>query len=233
MASTSDPQAPGVLIVDDQAEIRSLLQTVLRHYGFNVWIAPGGWEALLLYRQIQDRVNLVLLDVDMPEWDGPKTLKALQGANPAVVCCFVVGQQTKPTEAALLKLGAIRVVRKPFEPAELAQTLLGLVGSGIGDRRAGRRAERQETRVTVGAGLEPSYVVESWVSDQSPDGLRLHLPEKLAEVGALLSIRPVEGGEETSWVPVQVRHCRREGDGWVVGCMFLYPATDRPPQFAS
>ena len=42
---TTDPQAPGILIVDDQVEIRSLLQTVLRHYGFNVWTAPGGLEA--------------------------------------------------------------------------------------------------------------------------------------------------------------------------------------------
>jgi hypothetical protein len=55
----------------------------------------------------------------------------------------------------------------------------------------------------------------------------------LGEVGALLSIRPAEAGSETPWVPVQVRHCRRDGDGWVVGCLFLYPADARPAPFAS
>ena len=70
-------------------------------------------------------------------------------------------------------------------------------------------------------------MVQSWVSDQSPGGLRLKLPEKLGDVGALLSIRPADAPDDSPWVPVQVRHCSQDGDGWAVGCQFLHPAAKR------
>jgi CheY-like chemotaxis protein len=225
----ADHSPPGVLVVDDQADILALLQTVLRHYGFTVWLADNGPTALSLYRQNRSRISVVLLDVAMPEWDGPRTLRALQGVNPDLICCFVTGESPRPTAAELRELGAALVVRKPFEPADLARQLWTLVGAD--DRRTAPRYELQSTRVAVGAGLEPSHVVQSWVSDQSPDGLGLRLPEKLGDVGAILSIRPADAADDTPWVPVQVRHCRPDpaGGGWTVGCCFLHPAAQSLP----
>src|SRR5438093_10727266 len=98
----ADRESPGVLVVDDQAEIRALLPTILRHHGFTVWLAPGGPEAIELYRQQRDRVNLILLDVAMPDWDGPRTLKSIRRENPAAVICFVTGATAEYPDAALI-----------------------------------------------------------------------------------------------------------------------------------
>src|SRR5215207_5857997 len=170
----TDRAPPGVLVVDDQPDVRALLQTLLRHHGFTVWLAPGGPEAVQLLGQQRDRVDLVLLDVDMPEWDGPRTFKALRRENPNAVVCFVSGASSEYTDAELLALGAAKVIHRPFEAADVAAALWELVGAGAGNRRTNdRRYPKQATRVAVGPGLEPSQVVESWVSDQSPGGLKL------------------------------------------------------------
>jgi hypothetical protein len=65
------------------------------------------------------------------------------------------------------------------------------------------------------------------MTDQSPGGLKLKLPTRLGEVGALLSIRPADAPSDSPWVPVQVRHVKADGDGWSLGCQFLHPAAKR------
>ena len=204
------------------------MQTILRHHGFTVWLAPGGAEAVQLYGQQRNRVDIVLLDVDMPDWDGPRTFKALREDCPDLVVCFVSGASAEYTDEQLLALGAARVIHRPFEAADVAKVLWELVGIGAGNRRGGdRRFPKQVTRVAVGAGLEPIHVVESYVCDQSPGGLRLKSPAKLGDVGALLSIRPADALADAPWVPVQVRHCQRDGNSWAVGCQYLHPAAKK------
>ncbi|MFO0808708.1 MAG: response regulator [Gemmataceae bacterium] len=215
--------SPGVLVVDDQADMRALLQTVLRHFGFKVRLAPNGPAALDMFRDHRNDIAIVLLDVVMPEWDGPRTWREIRALEPMAICCFITGESVGTSTDDLIALGAAHVIRKPFEPAALAKSLWSLVGPR--DRRADRpRYTRQSTRVRVGAGLEPAHVVESWVGDTSPGGLRLKLPEKLGDVGSILSIRPADATDEVPWIPIQVRHGREEHDGWTVGCQILHPA---------
>ena len=120
---TKPASRPGVLVVDDEALLRKLLSTILQRQGFSVWMADGGRAALDLYRQHQAAVSVVLLDVRMPDMDGPQTLAALQRINPAVVCCFMSGQAGDHTPESLLALGAVRLFEKPFRTDELARAL--------------------------------------------------------------------------------------------------------------
>ena len=66
---------------------------------------------------------MVLLEVRMPGMDGPHTLTALQKLCPTVRCCFMTGNLTPYTEEALLRMGAVRVFRKPFAFTEAIDTL--------------------------------------------------------------------------------------------------------------
>jgi CheY-like chemotaxis protein len=120
--------SPGILVVDDDAAVRFLLDVGLQQYGFAVWQAGDGQEAVEVYQQERSEIDLVLLDVRMPRLDGPQTLAALLRLNPQICCCFMTGHAGSYTHDGLRQLGAALVIPKPFQLAELAQILAKLVG---------------------------------------------------------------------------------------------------------
>jgi CheY-like chemotaxis protein len=124
-----DQRKPGILVVDDEAAVRLLLHAGLRHYGFAVWQAVNGQEAIEMYRQESSAIDLLLLDVRMPVLDGPHTLAALLRLNPHLRCCFMTGQAGIYSEEQLLALGAVRVFQKPFSLAEMVEALAQLIES--------------------------------------------------------------------------------------------------------
>src|SRR5262249_17379989 len=100
-----------------------LLKFELESRGFNVWLAVDGDDALDLYRSHRDEIDLVLLDVQMPGLDGPRTLEALQQLNPDVVACFMSGDSGAYTEEELLGRGPAWIFKKPFRSTEVADVL--------------------------------------------------------------------------------------------------------------
>jgi DNA-binding NtrC family response regulator len=117
------PRAHGILIVDDEAAVRGLLNIGMRQEGFAVWVAADGQEALDVYRRHQEAIDVVLLDVRMPGLDGPHTLVALQALNPQIRCCFMSGELGSYTAERLHELGALAFFQKPFHLAETARVL--------------------------------------------------------------------------------------------------------------
>ena len=134
LTSLAPAPRPGVLVVDDEPLLRSLLQTVLQRKGFAVWLADGGRSALEIYQEYQSSVSVVLMDVRMPDLDGPQTLAALRRINPAVNCCFMTGYAGAYTQENLMAMGAVCLFDKPFRVDELAQSLWQTA------QRASRRA---------------------------------------------------------------------------------------------
>jgi CheY-like chemotaxis protein len=122
------PQQPGILAVDDKWCVRGLLDEGLRQQGFALWLAADGQEALDLYQQHARAIDVALLDVRMPDLDGPQTLAALREINPHVCCGFMSGDLGRYTERELYDLGAAAVIRKPFRLADVARVLGELAG---------------------------------------------------------------------------------------------------------
>jgi CheY-like chemotaxis protein len=120
--------APGILLADDDAAVRSLLEVALRQHGFAVWAAANGQEALELFRCHQAEISAVLLDVRMPCLDGPETLAAMQAADPTVCCCYMTGDSGGYTSEELLASGAVCVFKKPFRLGEIVSALERLAG---------------------------------------------------------------------------------------------------------
>ncbi|SRR5579871_1885427 len=118
---------PGILVVDDDGDVRGLLQVVLGRHGFVVWEAAAGLQALEVYQEWGSSIDLVLLDVRMPGLDGPQTLVGLRQLNPALCCCFMTGDAGCYTPEELIARGAVYVFQKPFRPFEVAQLLWQLV----------------------------------------------------------------------------------------------------------
>ena len=115
------PRKTGVLVIDDEATVRTLLALCLRSAGFTVWQAANGREGLELYRARPAEIDLVLLDVRMPGLDGPRTFAALREIDPEVRCCFMSGDSGDYTVGELLAAGAIGFLSKPFRVAEVEE----------------------------------------------------------------------------------------------------------------
>ena len=122
--------ASDVLVVDDSAAIRKILQRVLRQTGMAIQTiheAGDGQEALTLLGT--QKVDLVLSDINMPKMDGLQLLASLKASDQwrhiPVVMITTEGGELKVGEA--VRLGAAGYVRKPFTADQIKEKLVGLV----------------------------------------------------------------------------------------------------------
>ncbi len=120
---TDRQQAPlDVLAVDDDPLILTLVARMVSALGHHPITARNGHEAVEIYRQ--HRGAYVLLDINMPDLDGPATLDLLRMIDPNVRCSFITGGTLPYSEPELLGRGAERVLFKPFSADDLAAILL-------------------------------------------------------------------------------------------------------------
>jgi PAS domain S-box-containing protein len=112
-----------VLVVDDEVAIRSLIQHVLEDLGYTVVTAEHGAQALELFDNIPNEVELVLLDVNMPVLDGGETAIALRERKPDIPILVMSGIAD---EDALGRFETMRIsgfIPKPFAPDQLSQAI--------------------------------------------------------------------------------------------------------------
>jgi DNA-binding NtrC family response regulator len=119
---------PAVMIVDDDHQVRKLLETILGSSGLRVISVADGHAAAEQLRT-DPGISLVLLDVQMPELDGPGTLDLLLKVKPKLHCCFVTGDPNPWGIAGLLAMGARAVFEKPILMSALVQAVSGLLES--------------------------------------------------------------------------------------------------------
>jgi len=111
-----DASAEQILVVDDDANIRSLLQQEFTEAGYKVRLAEDGRRALQMVRE--EAPGLIVLDVMMPDMDGWETCYRIRQIS-TVPIIFLTGRQTIDDKVSGLKLGADDYLIKPFLPDEL------------------------------------------------------------------------------------------------------------------
>ena len=123
-----------VIVVDDSAAIRKILQRVLRQTGMairTIHEAGDGQEALEVMNA--HPVDLVLTDINMPRMDGLQFLASVKASahwrQVPVVMITTEGGETKVGEA--VKLGAAGYVRKPFTADQIKEKLAGILESAV------------------------------------------------------------------------------------------------------
>jgi DNA-binding response OmpR family regulator len=100
-----------------------MVQLGLERSGFDVWLAPGGREAIQLYQKHRDSIAVVVLDARMPDLDGPQTLEVLRRLDSGVRACFISADTGAYDPEQLRHLGAACHVTKPFRLEDLANVL--------------------------------------------------------------------------------------------------------------
>ncbi len=109
-----------ILVVDDEEIIRDMLKDVLEALDFKVIIAKNGKEAIEKYNE---EIDLVLIDMNMPEMGGKETFYALKGKYPNVKAIVCTGYSIDYNTRELLKNGAKGFLHKPFNMEELKRKI--------------------------------------------------------------------------------------------------------------
>lgn len=120
-----------VLIVDDEPSMLRYLQTVLEAESYEVQAVKSGTEAVVQVRQ-DASLDLVLLDVLMPEIDGLQTLELLRQARPGIKV-IMLSCTTDPRKVVqAIRLGAVDYLTKPFQIQDLEAVLEHSLHSDVG-----------------------------------------------------------------------------------------------------
>ncbi|MGE7879631.1 response regulator [Peribacillus muralis] len=113
-----------ILIVDDDAHIRELIQLLLRKEGFDLYVAPDGLQALSMMEKV--KINLAIIDIMMPNMDGWQLCKELREFSDIPVLMLTAKGETSQKVKGF-ELGADDYLVKPFEPIELVLRIKALL----------------------------------------------------------------------------------------------------------
>lgn len=153
-----------VLVVEDDRDIRELLRRYLERDGHGVLTTGSGAEALNLLAA--GGVDLVLLDLGLPDVDGLDVLAAARGLVPSVPTVVLSARGTVPERILGLRAGADDYVAKPFSPAEVVLRVAAVLA-----RTAGSDAGGAPAAATYGSGRlridEPAR--RAWLDDAELD----------------------------------------------------------------
>ena len=119
-----------ILIVDDEAAVRTITQQTLETYGYRVMVAADGTEAVALYSMHRPDIAAVVTDMMMPVMGGQATIQVLQRLNPEVKIIAASGLTNDGSLARATAMGVRHFLAKPFT----AQTILTVLRKILTDR---------------------------------------------------------------------------------------------------
>jgi two-component system, NarL family, nitrate/nitrite response regulator NarL len=209
-----------VLIVDDDADFRSLVAALLSRAGFSPLEAPTGEEALAIVRQ--ERPALVLLDVALPGVNGYEVCRQLReewGEGLAII--FISGTRIESLDrVAGLLIGADDYILKPCDPGELLARLRRFLtrssyahGYDNGKRVNGASLTTRESEVLrmLGSGLGQRAIAKELVI--SPKTVGTHIQRILTKLGVHSRAEAVAHAYQSGLIGEAARQSLAETNG--------------------
>ncbi len=114
MDKEASPQA-SVLIIDDERPVREAISDILEIEGIAVIAADNGEMGVQLYRQNQAQIQLIILDLSMPNMSGEETLAQLQAINPNVNVILSSGYSESNVTALIAQKDHVKFLAKPYK----------------------------------------------------------------------------------------------------------------------
>lgn len=122
-----------VLVIDDDASVCDIVKIALQNIGCTVTVQTSALDAIEAYRRHARDIDVVLIDMLMPELNGFECLRALREVNPRVRALLVTGLSEEIEPERLAEKGFIDTVRKPFDIRHLARRV-AQAAEGGGER---------------------------------------------------------------------------------------------------
>jgi DNA-binding NtrC family response regulator len=160
---------PIVVVIDDDASLRRVLEYNLQEAGYAVAAAASGEEGLALFDEVSPAI--VITDMKMPGMDGLQVLKAVKERSPDTPVIVITAFGTVDIAVEAMKAGAYDYITKPFNREELRLTVAkALRFSGLAQenlRLKGELEDRTEFRSIVGssAAMEKVFQIVAKVAD--------------------------------------------------------------------
>jgi len=138
-----------VLVIDDQLEIRELVDVTLRGTEFDVIKASGGKEGIQI--AVGQKPDLILLDIMMPKFDGYMTCKVLKRNTKTkdIPVIFLSAKKTKENIKEAIKVGSSDYIVKPFSPSELLTRLRRVSESAVARSDNSKKAKKSSENDSV------------------------------------------------------------------------------------
>lgn len=110
-----------ILIVDDNAQLNDMLKTILETENFKIKQAFNGKEAFKI--AISEDVDLVIMDLMMPQMNGESAIKAIYHVNPKVKFIVISGNMGSISKESLSKYNIVGFFDKPFHIPQVIETI--------------------------------------------------------------------------------------------------------------
>ena len=159
-----------VLVLEDEANIRSFIVINLRRAGYEVIEAESGEEALEKLARNKD-VCLCLFDVMLPGIDGFEVCRRVRAGNPHIGIIMLTARSQEMDKVTGLMTGADDYVTKPFSPAELTARVDALI------RRSGGMASQTVQQVDEDELVSPPFVLNLRNRTLEKNGERIKLTQ--------------------------------------------------------
>jgi two-component system cell cycle sensor histidine kinase/response regulator CckA len=117
-----------VLLVDDEESVRRVTRRVLERSGYRVFAAAGPVEAMELFEEHRDCIDMLLTDVVMPGMTGPELADALLGERPGLPVLFMSGHCYEALQGRTVGELPFMLLNKPFGPDELNRAVRHRLG---------------------------------------------------------------------------------------------------------
>ncbi len=130
METQINPEAPVVLVVDDEPNLRRVLTAVLEREGYRIVVADSGRDAVRKARA-ESRLDLLVTDYLMPDLNGLQVLEAVRKHHAGARAILVSGHGTVRSAVEAIKLGAFDYLTKPFDVDQVKETVARALRSEI------------------------------------------------------------------------------------------------------
>ena len=115
-----------IMLTDDAGFMRKMVQNHLSSVGYKNFVeASDGAQAVEVYQE--EKPDLVLMDITMPNMSGLEALEAIRKIDPTakVIMCSAMGQETMVMDA--IRLGAMDFIVKPFKKEKIIETVSKII----------------------------------------------------------------------------------------------------------
>ncbi len=124
-----------ILIVDDESRMRKLVKDFLIKEDYSILEAGDGEEALKVYEENKEKIDLILLDVMMPKLDGWSVLRNIRLENKKVPVVMLTARGEEQDELFGFELGVDEYISKPFSPKILVARVEAILKRTQGEKR--------------------------------------------------------------------------------------------------